>query len=179
MSILTRTIMTPKKRNHKKIVSLCTLCLFWIMLNCGCLQDNNEDITVMTMRENVNDYVEQTDNTTKVISGDYKSLDESDTIIIRDTIYKSIYDQTAGVTYVEFESFTGYPLAFEGDISYKYQPGASVDLTVHIITVTFPEIIDNEIWTIKLETFKEGWDTTDNGLIPIPQKYLTKTNIKQ
>lgn len=169
----------PKKRSHKIILFISILCLFWMMINCGCIQDNNEDIPVMTMQENVNDYVEKTDNTTKVIFGDYRSLDDGDKIIIRDTINKSIYDQTAGITYVEFESFTGYPLAFEGDISYKFQPGVMVDLTVHILTVTFPEIIDNETWTIKLETFREGWDTTDNSLIAIPQKYLAKTNIEQ
>jgi len=169
----------PNKRYHTIIVSLSILSLFWMMFNCGCLEDNTEDIPVMTMRENVNDYVEKTDNTTKVISGDYRSLEDGDKIIIRDTIYNSIYDQTAGITYVEFESFTGYPLAFEGDISYKFQPGVMIDLTVHILTVTFPEIINNETWTIKLETFKEGWDATDNSLIAIPQKYLAKTNTEQ
>ena len=169
--------MIPKKRVHAQIVYLTILCVVGIMFNCGCLEDNTGDIPVMTMRENVNDYVEKTDNSTKIISGDYKSLNDGDKIIIRDNVYKSIYDQTAGVTYVEFESFIGYPLAFEGDISYKFQPGGMVDLTVHILTVSFPEIIDNEVWTVTLETFKEGWDTTDNSLVTIPQKYLTKTQL--
>lgn len=167
--------MTPKKRGPKQIGYLSTLCLIGMMLICGCLEDTTEDISVMTMRENVNDYVEKTDDITKIISGDYTSLDDGDKIIIRDLIYKALYDQTAGVTYVEFESFTGYPLPFEGDLSYKFQPGDRVDLTVHILTVSFQEIIDNETWTVTLETFTEGWDTTDNSLVAIPQKYLTKT----
>ena len=67
-------------------------------------------------------------------------------------------------------------MVFQGDLSYKFQLGDMVDLTVHILTVSFPDIIDNETWTVTLETFTEGWDTTDNSLVPIPQKYLTKTN---
>ena len=168
--------MTVKKRVPEQIVSLSILCLIGVMLNCGCLEDNTEDIPVMTIRENVDDYVEKTDNSTKTISGDYKSLNNGDKIIIRDTIYKSIHDQTTDVTYIEFESFTGYPVVFQGDLSYKFQLGDMVDLTVHILTVSFPDIIDNETWTVTLETFKEGWDTSDNSLVPIPQKYLTKTN---
>jgi len=168
--------MISKKRVPAQIVSLSILCIGGMMLNCGCLDDNTEEIPVMTMRENVNDYVEKTDNTTKSISGDYKSLNSGDKIIIRDTISKSIHDQTADVTYIEFESFTGYPVVFQGDLSYKFQLGDMVDLTVHILTVSFFDIIDNETWTVTLETFKEGWDTSDNSLVPIPQKYLTKTN---
>jgi len=117
--------------------------------------NTTENIPVMTVRKNANDYVENVDNTTKVISGNYRFFEDGGKIIIRDTIRESIYGQTSGINYVEFKSFPGYPKLFDGNISYKFQSGNKVDLTVHILRISFFEIIDNETWTVELEPFTE------------------------
>lgn len=153
---------------------------FTIIDNDGAIVSDQVSIVVkepsiLRMKECIEDYVENIDNATKVIYKGYKSFDDGDTIIIRDILNKSTYDEVVDISYVEFGSYLGYPLAFQGDISSKFQPGGSVDLTVHIIQVTFHKVMENKTWTVILETFKEGWNTTDNSIDPIPQQYLTKT----
>ena len=130
----------------------------------------------MTMKQNTDDNVQIIDEINKTIYGHYISYDDGDTIIIRDIVNKSIYDQTDHITWIAFKSLPDNPQPFEGDISYKFQPGDMVDLTVHIQRITFLEVIDNETWTYDLEVFREGWDST-KLFVPIPQEYLTKTKI--
>ena len=168
--------MMIKKRDAKIPCFITILYIGWMMMNCGCLQDNTEDIPVMTMKQNADDNVQIIDEINKTILGHYISYDDGDTIIIRDIVNKSIYDQTDHITWITFTSLPDNPQPFEGDISYKFQPGDKVDLTVHIQQVAFLEEINNETWTYDLEVFKEGWDST-KLFVPIPQEYLTKTKI--
>ena len=65
-------------------------------------------------------------------------------------------------------------MAFQGDITYQYRANDTVELKVHIIKVTFLDQQENgEVWTIEFETFQEGWDLTDNSIIPIHPRYLS------
>ena len=165
-----------KKRDATIPCFITILCIGLLMMNCGCLEDNTEDIPIMTMKQNTNNAIQSIDNANKTIYEHYLSYDDGDIIIIRDIINKSIYDQTDHITWIEFQSLPDNPQPFEGDISYKFQSGDTVDLTVHIQRVAFQGVINNETWTYDCEVFKEGWDST-KFFVPIPQEHLTKTKI--
>jgi hypothetical protein len=164
------------QRTHKNFsgVLICGFFILSTLCFSGCINDDQETVVVMTMWENIQDYQEIEDTENHTFTGGYRSLDDGDTLIIKDAIGKLIYDDNAKVSYLEFETLMGYPLAFQGDITYQYRPTDLVALKVHIIKVTFVEQQDDgELWTIEFETFEEGWDSSDDSIIPIHPRYLS------
>ncbi len=157
----------------KKHVVFAVACLFIVIFNCGCLESGEGKVITMTMEEIINDYEYNVDNDTKKFTGWYKSLNESDTLIISDTINNITYIESYDYTTVEFESALGEGFPIEGDITDRFGIGDSVELELHIIEVIFTQQMNNETWTIELETFEEGRDSENNTFIPLPQNVIS------
>lgn len=129
----------------------------------------------MTFREFVTDLAYDYDNDTKTMTYWFRTLNDGDTVIIHDTIYNVAFIQSEDLSNIEFSSFKGNNFSIAGDITDDYSPGDTVEIKMHIISVLFTDrdTYTNELWTINMETMKEGWNTENNEYIPVPQKYLT------
>jgi len=130
---------------------------------------------IMTFNEFVTDLAYDYDNDTKTMTYWFKTLNDGDTVLIHDTIYNVAFIQSDDFSNIEFTSFRGSNFTIAGDITDDYSPGDTVEIKMHIISVQFTEkdTSTNELWTINMETMKEGWDSENNEYIPVPQKYLT------
>ena len=146
--------------------------LLIVVLSVGCLESGESKVVTMTFGELMNDYDYNVDNNTKKITNLLKSLDEGDTLIIRDKINSMTYLDYYDYTPVEFASLLGEGFPIEGDITDRLEIGDSVELKLHIVEVMYTEQLDGEIWTIEQETFREGWDWENGTFIPIPQEYI-------
>ena len=146
--------------------------LLIVVLSTGCLEGGESKAETMTLGELMNDYDFNVDNDTKKITNLLKSLDEGDTLIIRDKINNMTYLDYYDYTPVEFASLLGESFPIEGDITDRLEIGDSVELKLHIVEVMYTEQLDGEIWTIEQETFREGWDWENGTFIPIPQEYI-------
>lgn len=113
----------------------------------------------------------------KLYGGDYWSFDDSGTISVHNIINKSTYDEIADFSSAKFESYPGYRLAFAGDISSRFHSEDRVDLTVHILQVTYHTVIETRTWTMILETFKKEWNTLDNSPILSPPEIFHQNRI--
>jgi len=135
----------------------------------------NKTVT-MTFKEFVNDLTYDYNNKTKTVTYWFQTLNDGDTVIIHDTIHNAAFIQSEEFSNIEFTSFLGNNFSIDGDITDDYAPGDTVEVKMHIISVLFTErnTYTNELWTIKMETMKEGWDTKNHEYIPVPQKYLTR-----
>ena len=151
------------------------LALGWLLivvLSTGCLEGGESKAETMTLGELMNDYDGNMDNDTKKFTNMLKSLDEGDTLIIRDKINNMTYMDYHDYTPIEFASLLGVPFPIEGDITDRFEIGDNVELKLHIVRVIYTEQVDGEIWTIEQETFREGWDWENDTFIPIPQEYV-------
>lgn len=148
------------------------VCILIAVLNCGCIGNDKENVVTMTIEELINDYKQSSNNTTKTYSYQLESLDDGDVLIIKDTLNNVLYQEPYQYTLIDFGSAESPPFAIEGNITDKFRNGDDVELKVHIIHVIFVQQLDNETWTIELETFQEGWDSETNTSVPIPQSYL-------
>ncbi|RLF31368.1 MAG: hypothetical protein DRN21_04660 [Thermoplasmata archaeon] len=153
--------------NMKHAVFMAVLCSGMIC-SCGCLERGTQAGTVMTMNEFLQDYTESRDNTTKTFVYELKSLDDGDTLIIRDTLFNLSFNGEKNYTLVLFSSVENQAFAVEGDITGSYEKNDAVELTFHIIKVNF----QFQGWNITYETFKEGWDTNSNNTVPFPQTVI-------
>lgn len=154
-----------------KKIAIGAICLLLASAVCGCLENEEGKAITMTMEELMNDYNQSVDNDTKTITYWLTSLNDGDTLIIQDTLNNIIYNESYDYTMIEFESSVGrpFPNPIEGDITDSFGKGDTVELKMHIINVTFPY----QGWTIKYETFEEGWDKESNTSIPIPQACIS------
>lgn len=134
---------------------------------------NSEKGVTMTMEELISDYIQNTDDTTKTYSYQLESLDDGDMLIIKDTLKSVFYMETNHYTLIDFESAASPPIMIEGDITDNFGNGDTIELTLHILYVTFTQEIDGDTWTIELETFQEGWENDTKVSVPIPQEFLT------
>lgn len=146
--------------------------LLIVVLSIGCLEGGESKAETMTLGELMNDYDYNVDNDTKKITNMLKSLDEEDTLIIRDKINNMTYIDYYDYTPVEFASLLGEGFPIEGDITDRFEIEDNVELKLHIVRVIYTKQLDGEIWTIEQETFREGWDWENGTFIPIPQEYV-------
>jgi len=138
---------------------------------------NPADKTVtMTFEEFADDITSDYNNQTKTATYWFRSLNDGDTVIVHDTIHNISYSESEDYTHIEFNSRLGNSFAIQGDITDDFSPGDTIEIKMHIISLTFTQrnTNTNEDWTIKMETMKEGWDMENNEYIPIPRKYVTK-----
>ena len=138
---------------------------------------NPADKTVtMTFEEFATDMKSDYNNQTKTATYWFQSVNDGDTVIVHDTIHNISYSQSEDYTNIEFTSLLGRSLAIQGDITRDFATGDTIEIKMHIISLTFtqPMASTNEDWTVKMETMKEGWDTENNEYIPVPQKYVTR-----
>jgi len=152
--------------NMKHAVFMAVLCA-GVICSCGCLEKGTQ-AKVMTMNEFLQDYAEERDNATKTFVYELKSLDDGDTLIIRDTLLNLSFIGERNYTLLLFSSVENQAFAVEGDITGSYEKNDDVELTVHIIQVEFPY----QGWNITYETFQEGWDTAINNTVPFPQTVI-------
>ena len=118
----------------------------------------------------------------------YNSLNDGDSIIIKDTIMTNPqYDQNLDITTLEFDYFIGYlgKHVFQGDLTSLYAMGDQVQISVTIKRVTFtlepPDVIME--LTYDLEIFEKQWESVEdfeangvspNGLKSLPQSSIAK-----
>jgi hypothetical protein len=158
-------------------IFLVVLCIMSTIFTSGCVK--NDDEQKMTMMEFMQDYDQMTDNQTKTIMTILKSFNQGDTVIIKDKVNNFAEEKHNNevTTAVFFESFNSQSLTIEGDITDMYKKGDTIELRLHIINTTFQDFHPDtgEEWTIIYETFEEGWDTSKNTFIPIPQETLNRS----
>jgi len=165
--------------NRPYALSVFVISLFVFNIVTGCLEETNGDIIKMTFEEFINDYhtdyVNTSENASRQFRGWYSTLDAGDTVVIEDTLQKMVYDDTYGITTIEFSSIEGRTVQFqvEGDLWNKFQEGDNVTITLHIIHVSYTQQISpNETISIDKETYEEGWDSANNNEIPVPQQFI-------
>ncbi len=166
--------------NKKKVFLLGLLvCMTVTVTVSGCIeknhQDENGDVTVMTYGQYLADSRSHIDNETKQVMEWYQSLDEGDTLVIRDTINTITYMQAFGFTSIDFaSSYTDDAVIIEGDITNNYSSGDNIILQLTIIrdTFTWEDTKTGELWTYNLECIKEMWDTEQKTPVPIPSSCI-------
>jgi len=150
-----------------------------IVLNCGCLEneEGNDTIVTMNLKEFFEDFSYSINNETNTVYYYYMSLNENDILIIRDTLSNVSYLEEDDHTLLFFVSLPDDPIAVEGNITDEYTSFDEVRLELSIVNVSFEQIDANTniLWTISLETVHEGWDYETNQYVPFPQKYLYHT----
>jgi hypothetical protein len=153
------------------------ICLLLLILINGFLDSDKGITVVMSMEEFINDYQSSIDNDTKKIMGGYDSLDNGDTVIIRDTIRSLTYNESNNYTLIEFASFDAAISPIEGNLINSYNEGDVIELTLHIVLDTFTvPLPPDEIWVYNLEVMKEGWDKDSHQPVPVPQRHLRRVS---
>jgi len=164
----------------KAILLLGILCFIILIFICGCSeQNNNPGITriTMTAKELNNDMetIQGPDNVTI----NYKSLNDGDTLIIQDAIFKINYDYVFNKTIILFVWDEGnlsdsMIFEFEGNITGSYFNDDQVKITVKIKHVIFSyQNVSHD-----MELFEEQWVNEEyfnsNRYKPLPQSCITK-----
>jgi len=163
------------KKITSGIVLLLTLQI--LLITSGCLEDNNKSVTMNTL-EFWNDHSYSENNKTRIYKTFLVSVDAGDTVIIKDIIHNMSYRASEDYTLIECNSLLNQPSPFpiKGDITDKFKVGDKIMLTLTIIDVTTTREMYNETWTWEMETIAERWDSLNNTIVPIPQKYIQKMN---
>lgn len=151
------------------------ICLAATVAISGCIQkddqDENGDMTVMTFGQYLVDSRRHVNNDTKQVIEWFQSLDEGDTLLIRDTINNIMYLEISDCTQIDFaSSFLDDDALIQGDITNDFAPGDRVILQVTIIkdTFTWQDTKTGELWTYNLECVQEMWDTEQKTSNPLP-----------
>ncbi len=160
------------------ITILVIFCFITAIFICGCTEQNNNGSSgkkvTMTAKEYYNDQetIQGPDNTTI----NFKSLDEGDTLMIQDEIFKISYeidfDKTIMLFVDEENLEEGVFFEFEGDLTGNYFINDQVRITVKIKKVIF----SNQ--NISIELFEGQWVDEEyfntNGYKPLPPSCITK-----
>lgn len=151
------------------------VCICVVVLSCGCLSSEDEHLTTMTLKEVINDYKKNWNDSTKVYSYWLESLNDGDTLVIKDTLKDIFYQEDENFTLIHFESSANTSFGIEGDITNNFDNGDVVTLTTHIIEVSFKEEDQQtgQVWTVRLETFEEGWDNKNHTALPFPRSCIS------
>ena len=160
------------------MVSLGITCLFVVLVTCGCINNDTTPQIIMTFEEFVNDYNESVNNDSKIILYWFDSLDEGDSLLIKDMVNDVTYNQSLNYSRVEFASLLGNSFPVQGDISTIYHKEDTIEIKLHIINATFTDInpYTGEIWTFEIETFQEGWDHSTNDYVPVPATSIRRVS---
>lgn len=147
-----------------------------LIVTAGCLDDGDTEAdATMTMQELSNDYSQSTDQANMTMMFYLDSVDEGDTLVIKDTIDSITYDtqnQTTMISFVSTSQSGSMPLRFEGDITDEFSSGDSVAVTTGIINVTMVRQSQQGQVTYHYETFEEGWDAANETSVPFPQSTI-------
>ena len=179
----------PQKtmKSNISIIILMSLLILAFIFNSGCVEDGKSKTLIMTMKEFAVDDIEQDINyDSKLQTFYFKSLDEGDTVIIIDTIHNLTFVpyqedvNMSNITELVCESvyeanpeqITQVIMPFEGDLTTKFKVGDKIKITLHIITDTYVTERHGTIWTFKLETTREGWDSKKHEMHPLPQSAI-------
>ena len=160
----------------RAIVASLLICA--LVATAGCLDDGDTEATTMSIQELSNDYSQSTDQANMTMVLFFKSLDEGDTLIIKDTIENITYDEQNQSTLISFastsQSNTGQilQLRFEGDITDNFSTGDAIGVTTGIVNVTMTRQSQQGQITYHYETFEEGWDAANETSIPFPQSTI-------
>ena len=168
-----------KKAQIAIVVIFCFLTIIFI---CGCSEQNNNGTTgktiTMTAKEHFNDKetIQGPDNN---ITINFKSLDDGDTLVIQDTIFKINYDYIIDKTIVLFAWGEGNEsdsmmFEFEGNITGSYFIDDEVRITVKIKQVIFTyQNVPHD-----MELYEEQWVNEEyfntNRYKPLPQSCISK-----
>lgn len=171
------------KKEKLVVVLICGVMLF----TCGCIQQNDSNTgntVIMTAKEHSDDKFTDTDWIT-YITIFYNSLEDGDSLIIRDIISNISYDSDTDTTTVTFEwtengVTSSLTPVFAGDLTGSFQPGDEANISVKIKHVTF----SYEDMNYDLEIYEEQWESQDyfisnvgsalGGLKPLPQRSIAK-----
>ncbi len=145
----------------KAKIVLVIVCLITTVLLCGCSEQTNQNTTTgktvtMTAEELYNDT--ETIQGPENITINYKSLNDSDTLIVRNNIFKINYDHVYNKTIVLFvwdkqNSNASMIFEFQGDITGSYSNDEQVKITVKIKK----EIFSYQNVTQDMELFEQQW----------------------
>ena len=162
-----------------KLLVIVGLLIVVSIFNSGCLESRENKAIIMNMREFVNDSTSNKDYDSKIQTIYFKSLDEGDTVNIIDTIYNLTfvpYQEGVNMSNITklvcksvYEPNKKCIMPFEGNLTAKFKKGDKIKITLHIIEDTYQDDRYGTIWTVKLETSREGWDSEKNEMCPIPQ----------
>ena len=149
-----------------------------IILVCGCMQNTNKTV-VMNAQQLYDDIIVENKENSYLF--DYKSLEEGDTLIIRDVISNISYNKEYNATRVTFTYGKNqtYSPAFEGNLTGLLMVGDLVEIKVHIKHVKFE--YNNKLYD--LEVYSEQWVDEEyfkthfapfGGVKPLPAKCIRK-----
>jgi hypothetical protein len=164
----------------RAIVASLLVCMLAVVATAGCLEDggDTEADATMSMQELSNDYSQSTDQANMTMVLFFKSLDEGDTLLIKDIIENITYDEQNQSTSISFASTPQYAqgqipqLRFEGDITDDFSPGDAVGVTTGIVNVTMTQQSQQGKITYHYETFEEGWDAANETSVPFPESTI-------
>ncbi|MGC9308628.1 MAG: hypothetical protein ACP5FL_07625 [Thermoplasmatota archaeon] len=146
-----------------------------LIATAGCLDDGDTEAdATMTMQEVSDDFSQSIDQGNMTMTVFLKSLDEGDTLLIKDTIANITYNEQNESTAVSFASTSSSSaqLRFEGDITDEFSSGDTVAVTTGIINVTMTQQSQQGQVTYHYETFEEGWDAANNKSVPFPRSTI-------
>ncbi len=168
---------------NRAIVASLLVCIVAVVATAGCLEDggDTEAKATMSMQGISNDYSRSMDRANMTMTLSLGSVDEGDTLIIKDTIDNLTYNQQNQSTSISFASTSqsaamgqAPQLRFEGDITDEFSEGDTVAVTTHIINVTMThnDPQTGQTITYHYETFEEGWDAENEASVPFPQSTI-------
>ena len=143
--------------------------LLLMLLLVGCTEKG--DVITMDMKTLSEDLTSVVVNSTFYHSEHFKTLDEGDTLIIKDTISKK-RTQEENITLLQFSSMPEGGFYFEGNLT-DYRVNDTVEIILHIERDIFKKATkNNTIWSFDIEIFKEGWDFDSHNPLPLPVDVL-------
>jgi len=116
----------------------------------------------MSMNEVLQDRETKTNSTQYTYYSGFKTLNDGDTLIIKDTIWNMTYNAQYNATLVLFSSNKSEGLIFSGNITNDFKDGEKVKVMLHIIEDKFDYSYHGQTWKIDFEYYKEGWDMTNH-----------------
>ncbi len=143
-----------------------------ILLLTGCVTEGKT--VIMNMDELGKDIEENMDNSSATYYQGFKSLNKGDILIIKDEISSITYRQDYNATIIHFASNNSSSLVFEGDLTGKFDNGDNVRIKLHIIEDKYNITYQGREWSIDLEMYKEGWDTSRHTIKMLPSDVISE-----
>ena len=145
-----------------------------LIATAGCLDDGDTEAdATMSVAEIGSNYHFGHDQANGTVTFWISSVDDGDTLVIKDTIANITYDEQNDTSTVMFTSNKSNTFTFEGNISDEFSPGDTVAVITHIINVTMERSGQGgQTVTYYYETFKEGWDAANETTVPFPRSTI-------
>jgi hypothetical protein len=154
---------------------LTAACMLVVVACAGCTvnEENGETgrTVTMSMAELREDFHEKKDEGNKTISYWYGSVDEGDTLLLRDVIETMTVSGSLGKTTVFPESLPEWGFEVWGNLTNDFAEGDAFELSLHIANVTYQPFEGEEL-VVNIEVIREGWSTETNQRIPYPREVM-------